>query len=224
MEHFTQIPIIEDPEKARCPCLLLLDVSFSMEGAPINQLNQGIKQFAVELSNDQLASKRVKVGIVTFGSHVRVHTDFVVARDFRPEQLDANGLTPLCQAVQTGIGLLDQRKAAYNKSGAAYYRPWIFLITDGAPTDADPQRWRKTVKMLKEGEQNKKFSFFALGVEGADQELLQQLSERQVLRLKGLKFAQFFQWLSSSLADVSRSSPGDEVPLRNPWGWATAPT
>lgn len=116
MGVFDQLPIIEDPEEARCPCLLLLDVSSSMSGQRIEELNRGIKQFAVELGNDSLASKRVEIGIVTFGADVAIHSDFVSARDFRPEDLGTSGLTPMGHAILTGLDMLEERKAAYRVS------------------------------------------------------------------------------------------------------------
>jgi uncharacterized protein YegL len=224
MGVFDQLPIIEDPEEARCPCLLLLDVSSSMSGQRIEELNRGIKQFAVKLGNDSLASKRVEIGIVTFGSDVVVHSDFVSARDFRPEQLTTSGLTPMGRGILTGLSMLEERKTAYKKNGINFYRPWIFLITDGGPTDADEQHWPDAVARIHQGEQEKKFALFTVGVEGADFSRLREVSVRDPLQLKGLKFHELFLWLSSSLASVSRSNPGDEVSLQNPSGWGAAPT
>lgn len=224
MSAFDQLPIIEDPEEARCPCLLLLDVSSSMSGSRIDRLNQGVKQFATELGYDSLASKRVEVGIVTFGASVRIHTDFVSARDFRPDELQTSGLTPMGQAITTGLDMIEERKADYKRNGITYYRPWIFLITDGGPTDAGKDSWSTAVQRIRQGEQEKKFALFSVGVEGADFSRLREISVRDPLQLKGLKFSELFKWLSDSLGSVSRSNPGDEVPLQNPSGWGEAPT
>ncbi|AMV19639.1 hypothetical protein VT03_17215 [Planctomyces sp. SH-PL14] len=126
------------------------------------------------------------------------------------------------QAIMSAIDLLRDRKAEYKANGISHYRPWIFLITDGGPTDGN--LWKTAAEEIKRGEQSKSFAFFAVGVEGANFEVLNQLSNRQALRLKGLRFRDLFQWLSHSQQSVSRSSPGDAVPLENPTGpegWAS---
>jgi uncharacterized protein YegL len=195
----------------RCPCLLLLDVSGSMSGAPIKELNGGLRAFRDELVNDELASKRVEVACITFGP-VNVVTEFEVASAFQPPWLDAQGETPMGAAIETAIELVQLRKEAYRTNAIAFYRPWIFLLTDGAPTD----EWKSAAAKVKDGEASKAFAFFAVGVERANMEILKQIAVRDPLKLKGLAFRSLFHWLSNSMKSVSRSTPGDEVPLQNP--------
>jgi uncharacterized protein YegL len=73
---------------------------------------------------------------------------------------------------------------------------------------------------VREGEASKQFAFFAIGVKGANMDILKQISSREPLSLEGLRFRELFSWLSSSLRSVSRSTPGTEVPLESPKGWA----
>ncbi|MDZ3934829.1 hypothetical protein UXB74_26505, partial [Escherichia marmotae] len=150
---FATSDFASNPEP-RCPCILLLDVSGSMSGRPINELNAGLVTFRDELLADPLALKRVELGIVTFGP-VHVEQPFTSAANFFPP----------------------------------------FLITDGAPTD----EWQAAANKVFQGEEDKKFAFFSIGVQGADMKTLAQISVRQPLPLQGLQFRELFSWLSSSL-------------------------
>src|SRR5207249_5159004 len=128
----------ENPEP-RCPCVLLLDTSGSMGGRPIEALNAGLVTFKDELVADSLAAKRVEVAVITFGP-VAVTNDFQIATQFEPTPLQAGGDTPMGAAILQAFDVLKARKELYKSNGVSYYRPWIFLLTDGAPTDSWSER------------------------------------------------------------------------------------
>ena len=216
---FEQIPFgsdnFADNPEPRCPCVLLLDTSGSMGGMPIVQLNEGVQTFKQELLSDHLATKRVEVAVVTFGP-VSVESDFHTVPNFHPRRLEANGDTPMGAAIERVIELVTRRKKEYKDHGIAYYKPWIIVITDGAPTDS----WKQAAAMVREGEAAKSFAFFAIGVEGADMDVLKQISVREPLKLRGLMFREFFLWLSASMKMVSSKNPGSAVNLLPPTGWS----
>jgi len=213
-----------NPQQPHCATVLLLDVSGSMSGAKIQQLNEGLQTFKTEISSDELASKRVDLAIVTFGDSVTVAHDFSSVEDFTPPELAAGGSTPMGQAILKAVDLIAERKRQYKELGIDYFRPWIFLITDGEPTDMNPgdDLWSAVVARVHEGEAKKEQLFFAVAVEPANLDKLSQIAppNRPPIKLRGTKFKELFVWLSKSQAAVSASSVGDAVKLPAPTGWA----
>lgn len=215
---FAAVEFAANPEP-RCACVLLLDTSASMSGARIQELQEGLGVLKYELNQDLLAKKRVELSVVTFGGSVRMLSEFATVDQFEPPMLHADGLTPLGSAVMTGLELVRTRKRIYRQNGIACYRPWVFLLTDGEPSDA----WQPAAAAVRHAETARECAFFAVGVGEANLDVLGQISLRQPLMLRGLQFRQMFQWLSTSLKSVSHSGVSDELALKNPTapdGWA----
>lgn len=192
-----------------------------MSGAPINALNNGLQIFRDALSQDALASVRVEVAVVTFSSSIKVDQPFVGAYEFEPPRLFASGSTSMGAGIIKALDIVRERKHVYRITGASYYRPWIFMLTDGGPTDSVDEATRR----LHAAESSKGVSFFAVGVEGANMATLKAISppSKTPLKLHGLNFAEMFQWLSDSMSAISQSQPGDQVALAPPgWGYMTA--
>jgi uncharacterized protein YegL len=216
----THTEFLENPEN-RCPVVLVLDTSASMQGTPIEALNEGLAEFKFDVEQDALASLRVEVSLVTFGSLVQKKQDFVTIDDFTPPVLTAAGKTPMGEALQLALDSLEERKDLYRTNGVSYYKPWVFLITDGAPTDG--VLWQQAVEKVHKQEKAQQLSFFAVGVEGADPDILNELMPegRTPFFLKDLKFKELFRWVSMSVKRVSMGKVGGgdmmELPPVHEW-------
>jgi uncharacterized protein YegL len=205
---------VENPEN-RCPVILLLDTSTSMTGDPVQALMRGVRVFKEEIHRNTKASLTVEVAVVSFGP-VQLLQDFVTIEHFTPPTLEAEGLTPIGEAIEFSLDLLEARKDIYKSYGIQYYRPWIFMITDGAPTDD----WQAAAQRLHVGEEDGRYSFFSVAVEGADIPKLKQISppNRPPILLNGLDFQELFIWLSNSMKRVSSGRVGETLALP-PVGW-----
>ncbi|WP_250122397.1 VWA domain-containing protein [Chroococcidiopsis sp. CCMEE 29] len=206
------VEFAENPEP-RCPCILLLDTSGSMQGEAINALNDGLRTFKHQLNQDNLAKKRVEVAIITFNTEVAVVQDFVTSDEFEPPTLAAEGLTQMGAAILQGLEMIEARKAQYRAHGVAYYRPWVFLITDGEPQGEPDSLLEKAAQQIKNDEEHQRVAFFAVGMEEANMTRLSQIGKRSPLKLKGLNFQELFIWLSASMQQVSKSQLEEQLPL-----------
>jgi len=212
------VEFAENPEP-RCPCILLLDTSGSMKGAPLDALNAGLQTYKNDLSQDTLASRRVEIAVVTFNSEIKVVQDFVTADQFDPPTLTAQGLTHMGGAIGKALDMIQARKAQYRANGIAYYRPWVFMITDGAPQGESDGVVEQAALRIREDEAAKRVAFFAVGVENADMERLSRIVVRTPVKLVGLNFVEMFVWLSASMQKISQSKVDDQVALPPP-GWS----
>lgn len=196
----------EDNPDPRVACALLLDTSGSMDGEPIKELNEGFRLFCDEIKQDPLAKKRTEITVITFGGVARVEIPFTEGRDLEPRMFSATGGTPMGAALDLALNELMAQKQAYKQAGLEYYRPWLFVATDGAPTDGPA--FDSAAKRVRDAEAAKGVSIFAVGVgAAADLSRLATLSAtRQPLMLRGYCFSEMFSWLSASMSVVSNSS------------------
>ena len=188
------IELISNPPPLR-PCVLLLDVSYSMAGDQINELNEGLKIFADELSKDSLASIRTEVAVITFGDEAKVVRPFAFASDFDPPHLEVEQSTNLGEGIELALDEIERRKKKYRAVSVEYYSPWLFVITDGAPTDdvsAVSNRLHQAVKQ-------EAIWTFVIGLRGADMDELRKIFRCEPMMLKGSAFSEMFQWMSASL-------------------------
>ena len=119
------------------------------------------------------------------------------------------------EAVNTCLDLLEARKKEYQDKGVDYYQPWLVLMTDGKPYgDKDPHAVANAQQRTSQMVNDRKLVVFPIGIGAeADMNELDKFSPKNSpLKLNGLDFCQFFQWLSASVSRTSQSL-GEKVQL-----------
>jgi uncharacterized protein YegL len=197
----------------RVPVCVVLDCSGSMSGDPIEELRVGVEKFIKELADNEYAKDSAEICVVIFGGHVEclLNFDHVERQSQNIPLFSASGGTPMDQAVNMALDKLQERKQEYKNNGVEYYQPWMVLMTDGQPTENIDNSTMRTQELVN----NNKLTVFPLGMgDQADMnELARYSPKRNPLKLKGLCFSEFFEWLSKSVEKVSQSIPGDKIDL-----------
>ncbi|OJZ64269.1 VWA domain-containing protein [Mycolicibacterium diernhoferi] len=202
-----------------------------MDGEPMAALERGFARFTQYLQNESLASKRVEVAVVTFGTVATVQVPMQEARNLRPTRFPVGGTTNLAAGIHLALDIIEDRKSAYKAAGLQYYRPWVLVITDGK---ANIDGFDAAVERINAVESARGVTVFAVGAgPRVNYPQLSRLStQRSPAPLDGLKFEALFEWLSASLVNVSNSSEhaltdealnsmGDHIQLPSIAGWAT---
>lgn len=207
----------------RLPCVVVLDGSTSMANDnAIGALNDGLKLLEQDLKADDVARQRVRILLLRVGApqDVEIVTDWTDAIDFEAPEIEANGTTPLGAGVRRALDEIEAEKGRYRDQGIPYNRPWLFVLTDGEPTDPD---WEQAADECRHAEERGRVSVFCIGVGKANLGKLGRFSPRQPLALKGLAFREFFLWLSRSARAGSQTAPSENIQMAAPSDWAVVP-
>lgn len=207
--NFDEIEFAENAD-SRCSVIFILDCSDSMETifpgearSALEALNGGLDILVSEIHKDPLSRRRVELSFVPYGTQVADPTPFTTIDNIVLPELSPMGITNTGAALTKALDALDERKEIYKKNSINYFQSMAFLISDGLSMDSLDE----ASKRIKDLEDKRKLSFFAIGVEGADLEQLSKIGKRSALGLKGLKFEELFAWVSASTASVSASTP-----------------
>jgi len=113
------------------PVILLLDVSGSMGGEKIRNLNDAVRDMLEVFGDAENSETEIWVAIITFGDQVKLHQKLVSAGQIQWEDLSAAGSTPLGVALQMAKAMIEDKDIVPSRA----YRPTVVLVSDGQPTD-----------------------------------------------------------------------------------------
>ena len=177
-----------------------------------DELQEGVKRFYDEISQDEVAQFAAEICIVTFADKAECAIDF--ANIYRQEvpKLETGDNTSMGEGVNLALDLLEKRKQEFKDAGNDYFQPWLVLMTDGNP-NGNTSELRRAMERTKKMISEKKLTLFPIGIgEDANLDVLAEFTpKRNAIKLNGLKFKKFFEWLSKSVEETSKSSPGEKV-------------
>lgn len=181
----------------------------------IGEMQKGIQSLYDYLRNDEVAYYSAEICIVTFNDTAECIKPFSnIELLNNMNNLSAQGMTAMGEGVNLALDLLEKRKKQYSEMGIDYFQPWLIIMTDGEPT-GDTKELNRAIKRTNELVNKKKLTIFPIGIgDEADMSVLSRLSPRRTpLRLKGLRFCEFFEWLGKSISTTSQSMPGEAIHL-----------
>ena len=183
----------------RLPVYILADCSGSMSGDPIESVKAGISALHSSLMDDPSAVESAFLSVITFDSNARQLAPLAELASFNPPNLVASGTTSLGAALKLLIDCLQTEVQQNSGEVKGDWKPLVFLLTDGAPTDS----WQQYADELK-AKRPGNIIAVACG-DGADTALLKSITDT-VLEMKNMSpsdFSAFFKWVTQSIKQTT---------------------
>ena len=166
-----RLPMVNHGEY-HIPIVFLVDTSASMAGKPINDLNQGLVQFYEALRQDDLALGRAEVSVISFGGSVNIEVGFRPAEQYEAPVLSAGGLTAMNEGILKALDEIQMRKKLYREHGIIYQKPWLFVLTNGSPTDTGLES--QAISILRHLIDKQKIIYIPMGIGTDDYEYMKK--------------------------------------------------
>lgn len=183
----------------RLPVYLLLDTSGSMTGEPIEAVKNGVQMMMHSLRQNPQAIETAFVSIITFDSDAKQIVPLTDLASFQMIDIKASGVTSMGAALALLADKLDTEITKTTLEQKGDWKPLIFIMTDGVPTD----NWQQGYNKLKSV--NKGLIVGCAAGQGADEAVLRQITN-SVVRLDSAdseSISKFFQWVTASIATTS---------------------
>jgi len=181
----------------------VLDVSESMAGDEIYQLDEGVRTVLTVIRKNPHCLETVWLSTIVFAGKAQTLVPLTEVVRFVPPELPIGGGTSLGVALEHLMSELDANLVANQGDTKGDWKPLIFLMTDGYPTDqpqAAIERWKSHY--------SRRANLIAVSIGGqANHEMLSQLTENVIVYYDSTpdSFARFIAWISQSIQAQSQS-------------------
>ncbi len=191
------------------PVILLLDVSGSMGGESIKQLNIAVKEMISDFASAEKNEVEILVSIITFGSEVLLHTPYTSAKDIDWKDLTVSGSTPMGTAFSMVKAMIEDKETTPSRA----YRPTIVLVSDGEPTDS----WEQPLRALVNDGRSNKCDRMAMAIGGAASnsvlnEFISGTENKVFTAADASQIQEFFKFVTMSVTTRTNSQNANVVP------------
>lgn len=196
------------PKAKPLPVVLLLDISYSMQGANINNLNAAVKEMIADFAKAEKSEIEILVSVITFGADVKLEVPYTSASKLDWNDLQVTGATPMGTAFKMAKAMIEDKEVTPSRA----YRPTIVLVSDGEPND----EWQRPLQELVNEGRSKKCDRMAMAIgTGADNTVLNRFvegTENSVFTAKDASEIQkFFQFVTMSITTRTTSQNPNNV-------------
>lgn len=197
------------PKAKPLPVILMLDVSGSMSGSNIRNMNDAVRDMLNTFSDTENGETEIHVAIITFGTQVILHQPLTSASAIQWQDFSAGGMTPLGTALQMAKAMIEDKDVVPSRA----YRPMVVLVSDGGPND----EWKKPLSAFICDGRSAKCDRFAMAIgANADEAVLGKFIEGTSNPLfyaeNAKQLHDFFKFVTMSVTMNTKSKTSNNVP------------
>jgi len=184
----------------RLPVYLVLDVSGSMHGEPIEAVRNGMQMLVSTLRTDPYALETAFLSVITFDEKARQAVSLTELMAFQPPTIEAGSTTSLGDALKVVKECIEREVKKTTAEEKGDWKPLVFIMTDGQPTDD----WEKGLNEFRKVKTGMVIAC-AAGPQ-ADTKILKQITEVVVSldTADSSTIGAFFKWVSASISTSSK--------------------
>lgn len=197
------------PTAKPLPVVLLLDISGSMSGEKIQNLNEAVKDMLTNFRNNENGETEIWVSIITFGAEVKLHQAITNASNIEWVDLSAGGMTPLGTGLQMAKAMIEDKEIIPSRA----FRPTVVLVSDGMPTDD----WEEPLNAFISQGRSSKCDRMAMAIGAdADEVVLSKFikgTQNQLFYAENAKqLRDFFKFVTMSVTIRTKSQSPNALP------------